>query len=85
MTLAQVYGDARVYGDAFEHSPLQIQGTKHFVTECKIGYLKIGCIELSLSEWKDQFAEKGKENGYSEKQIKEYGCYIDLAISLSKL
>jgi len=82
---AQVSGDARVSGDAWKIAPLQIQGSKHFINECKIGFLKIGCIEYSFKEWKANFKNIGAENGYSEKQIKEYGLYIDLAIELSKL
>lgn len=82
---AWIYGNAQIYGDAFENSPLQIQGTMNFITECKKGYLQIGCICKSLKEWKLQFKAIGKENGYSQKQIKEYGLYIELAIRLSKL
>jgi len=82
---AQVYGDARVYGDAWEKSPLQIQGTKHFVNECKKGFLKIGCCELSFEEWMEKAERIGKENNYTPGQIKEYKLYINLAIELNKL
>ena len=82
---AQVSGDAQVYGDAWEQSPIQIKGTKHFVNECKKGYLKIGCTEHTFKYWKDNFEAIGKKENYSDKQIKEYGLYIDLAINLSKL
>ena len=82
---AWVSGNARVYGNAWETSPLQIQGSKHFITECKKGHLKIGCIELSFEQWKEKFEEVGKDQGYNDKQIQEYGLYIDLAIKLSQL
>ena len=82
---AMVFGNARVYGDAFNYSPLQIQGKKNFVTECRKGFLKIGCIEFSLEEWKQRFKEIGNKNGYSESEIKEYELYINLAIELQKL
>ena len=78
-------GDAWVSGDAWEQSPLQIQGSKHYLNECKKGYLKIGCIEKSFTDWQEHFEEIGKNNGYTEKQVKEYGLYINLAIQLSKL
>jgi hypothetical protein len=81
----RVSGNAWVYGDAWEQSPLQIQGSMHFFNECKKGFLKIGCIESSFEEWKLNFAKKGEENRYSEVQIKEYELYINLAIELSKL
>jgi hypothetical protein len=77
--------DAWVSGDAWEQSPLQIQGSKHFFNESKKGYLKIGCIEKSFTEWQEQFEEIGKEHGYTDEQIKEYGLYINLAIQLSNI
>jgi hypothetical protein len=77
-----VYGDAQVYGDAWEKSPLQIQGTRHFVNICKIGYIQIGCLSLSFENWKKSFSEIGKKEGYTEKQIKEYEIYINLIIDM---
>jgi len=82
---AQVYGNARVYGDAWEESPLQIQGTKHFVNICAKGNLKIGCYELEIDSWLSKFEEIGSNEGYTKKQIKEYGLYIKLAKELSEL
>ena len=82
---ARVSGNSIVSGGEFTTSPLQIQGSNHFINESKNGYLRIGCKELTLKEWEDNFVVIGKENGYSNKQIEEYKLYIDLAISLSKL
>ena len=82
---AWVYGNAQVYGDAWEQTPLQIQGTKHFITECKKGYLQIGCMSFTFEYWKNNFESIGKSAKYTEKQIKEYGLYIELAINLSKI
>ena len=85
---AKVYGDAwvsgnaQVYGDAWEFSPLQIQGTKHYFNICKIGYIKIGCIEKSIDDWEKQFEQIGKEKGYTKEQINEYKLYIQLAKKL---
>src|SRR3984885_15052119 len=85
---AQVYGDARVSGDAqvsgdaWEKSPLQIQGRRHFVCTTKYFHLKIGCIEMSFGKWKEKFEEIGKQKSYTADEIKEYGLYIDLAISM---
>jgi hypothetical protein len=44
--------------------------------------LKIGCHEFSFKYWKENFQTIGKNNNYSETEIKEYGLYIDLAISI---
>ena len=82
---ARVYGDAQVSGDAWEKSPLQIQGTKHFINFCTKGKLKIGCHELEINVWVEKFESIGKENGYTEAEIKEYGLYIQLAKELMDL
>jgi len=74
-----------ISGGEWDKSPLQIQGTKHFVNESKKGYLKIGCKEFTFEYWKENFKIIGKSNGYSDKEIEEYSLYIDLAILLSKL
>jgi carbonic anhydrase/acetyltransferase-like protein (isoleucine patch superfamily) len=82
---AKVYGDALVSGDAWEKSPIQIKGSKHFLNESKKGHLRIGCIEKSIADWEKQFEQVGKEYGYDEKQIKEYVLYIQLAKQLNTL
>ena len=79
---ARVYDNARVFGDAWEVPPLQIQGSRHYFNICKYGYIKIGCIEKSIDEWEREFEIIGKENNYTELQIKEYGLYIQLAKQL---
>lgn len=82
---AWVYGNAEVYGDAWEKSPLQIQGTKHFINECENGFIKIGCKVKPINEWINEFEKIGKENGYTEKEIKEYELYINLIKTLTTL
>jgi hypothetical protein len=74
-----------VYGDAWKRSPVQIQGSRHFVNECKKGYIKIGCIELTFEQWQERFEQEGKNNSYTETEIQEYKLYIELIISINKL
>jgi hypothetical protein len=81
---AQVSGDARVSGGAWETSPLYIQGTRHAVTNSSYGFLNIGCIKLSFSEWKKKYRAVGKQQGYTVEQIKEYGTIIAFATKLGK-
>jgi len=81
---AQVSGNARVYGDAWVETPLFIQGTRHAVNNSKHGYLSIGCITLTFKEWKKQYRAIGKKQGYTAKQIKEYGAIIALATKIGK-
>ena len=79
---AWVSGNARVFGDAWENSPLQIQGTKHFFNVCAKGFIHIGCNKLSFEKWQKNYRRIGKKHGYSDEQIMEYGMYIKLAIKL---
>ena len=87
---AQVYGDAQMSGnarvdsDAWVETPLFIQGTKHGVSNSSYGKLSIGCVTLTFAEWKKQYRALGKREGYTEKQIKEYGAIIALATKIGK-
>jgi hypothetical protein len=81
---AQVSGNARVSGDAWVETPLFIQGTKHGVSNSSYGKLSIGCVTLTFAEWKKQYRALGKREGYTEKQIKEYGAIIALATKIGK-
>ena len=75
---AQVSGNAWVCGDAWCFSPLQIQGTKHFVTTCTHTHISIGCQKFTVSEWQGSYQQIGKQQGYTPDQIAEYGMLIAL-------
>ena len=81
---ACVSGDARVYGDAWEKSPLYIQGTKFSLTNCKYGFLKIGCKEFSFDYWLENYKQIGKDNGFTTEEIEEYAEYIKLFKKIGK-
>jgi len=81
---AQVFGDAQVCGDTWAVSPLYIQGTRHAITNSAYGFLNVGCIKLSFSEWKKQYKAIGKQQGYTPAQIKEYGALIKFAMKIGK-
>lgn len=74
-----VFGNARVYGNAWGLSPLQIMGTKHFVNVSAYGMLQVGCIKGSIDWWKEHYRAVGWKEGYSAAQVKEYRNYIELA------
>lgn len=40
------------------------------------GYLKIGCIGMSLMQWEKKYEELGKLSNYTNKEIKLYGSMI---------
>ena len=81
---ALVYGNARVCDHAWAVSPLYIQGTRHAITNSAYGFLNVGCIKLSFSEWKKQYKAIGKQQGYTPAQIKEYGALIKFAMKIGK-
>ena len=76
---ARVSGDAQVSGDAWVISPLQIMGTKHFVTVCNRALLSIGCEVHPIDWWKQHYRAIGRSAGYTKAQISEYRNYIELA------
>lgn len=89
---AWVYGDARVSGDAqvygnyhWTTSPLQIQGSRHYVNVDRDGpvtYIHIGCIRRPVNEWVEHFESIGCSEGYTAEQIAEYGRYINLIAAM---
>ncbi len=81
---AQVSGNARVSGDAWEKSPLYIQGTKAAITNCKHGHIAIGCQAHTFEKWRKDYKKIGKEYGYSDAQIKEYGAIIALICKIGR-
>jgi hypothetical protein len=81
---AQVYGDAWVSGDAWKTTPLFVQGSKHGATNCRHGYIAIGCEVHTFAEWQANFADIGKKNRYTTKQIAEYKAIIELFVAIGK-
>ena len=75
---AQISGDAWISGNAWDQSPLYIQGTRHALSHCSRGHIQIGCHQLTIEEWQKRYKAIGRTEGYTPKQIKEYGAYIEL-------
>lgn len=65
-----------MYWDAWEKSQLYIQGSRHAAYWVKKGVLGIGRQHYPIEEWRDRYKEIGRNSGYSEEQIKEYGRHI---------
>ena len=52
-------------------------GFAHFGEQYEDGsYVKIGCEGHSLEHWLENYEEIGKSNGYTDKQIKDYGDFL---------
>ena len=81
---ARVYGDARVSGGAWIVSPYYVQGTRHAVTNCRYGYLAIGCCVHTYAYWIEHAAAIGRANGYTAAQIAEYRAIIQLMATIGK-
>ena len=58
---------------SIERTPLAVQGTKHLVYQHSRGKIGVGCQVHTIAAWLKNFAEIGKEFGYSEEEIEEYG------------
>ena len=66
------YADLR-YADliVFKHQ-------KHWAYYTFDGSLRIGCIVLPITEWKETFDQIGLEEGYTKEQILMYGQFINM-------
>ena len=71
-------------GDGARIKTLFITGSRNTISFYGIDVIHIGCIKKTIEEWKDQYVSIGKENDYTEDQIKEYKAYIDICSSLQE-
>jgi carbonic anhydrase/acetyltransferase-like protein (isoleucine patch superfamily) len=81
---ARVFGDAWVSGNAWVQSPLQIQGSRHFVTLCSLEQIAIGCHVHDFEYWEKHFKAIGRAEGYTTEEVKEYYLYITACIAFAK-
>ena len=64
----------------WDDNPLFIVGSKYCIYIPEPGKIKIGCSTHTFDYWLKNYKRIGKEQGLSEKEIKEYGSYIKLFI-----
>jgi hypothetical protein len=81
---AKVSGKAHVFGDAWKTTPLFVQGTKHGATNCKHGWLAIGCEVRTFADWKANVETIAEENGYTKEEAAEYRAIVDFMIKVGK-
>ena len=88
---AQVSGDARVSGDAWEKSPLFIIGTSYALTNCKRGYVRVGCECRKFDEWINadgtltvEAAALAARHSFTPEQVLEYEAYFQLFKKIGK-
>lgn len=76
---ARVSGNARVSGDAWDKSPLYIQGTVYalyMATKSKVG---CGCQVFTFAGWERHWREIAEKYNMTEEQQQEYVTYFNLA------
>lgn len=78
----KIFGASRMNGGTWYATPLQLQGTMHWVNMSDIGWLRIGCQNKTVEEWLDIFEDVGEKKKYTQEQIEEYEEYMELAAML---
>lgn len=74
-----IVSNSRVDNSSVENVQLvSITGTQHGVHWRDGEHIAIGCEVHTLEHWLENYAEIGKNNGYSDDQIEEYKRYIDI-------
>ena len=81
---AWVFGDARVSGDAWKTTPLLVQGTKHTATNCKHGFIAIGCQVHTFAHWQTHVESIARAHGYTEVEVAEYRSIVDFMVKVGK-
>ena len=81
---ARVFGDAWVYGDAWKTTPLLVQGTKHTATNCKHGFIAIGCQVHTFAHWQTHVESIARSHGYTEVEVAEYRSIVDFMVKVGK-
>ena len=82
---ARVYGDAwvsgnaRVSGDAWEKSPLYIQGTKYAFYMASANKVGCGCQVFTFAGWHKFWRRIAAKFGMTEAEQAEYVSYFNLA------
>ena len=75
-------GDAQVYGDAWEKSPLQIQGAKFFFSVSSKTHITVGCTSLTVAKWLEVYEEMFNRHEFTREEQAEYIAYFNLAAQL---
>jgi hypothetical protein len=69
-------------GVTWKSQPLLIYGTRHIVQMVSPTLLQIGCLILTIEQWREDGIIICQCERYTVEQIEEYGLYIELAAKL---
>ena len=81
---ARIGDGARIDYRASIGKTIFITGSRNPVNYYGLDVIHIGCIRKTIAEWQEQYPEVGRENDYSDEQIREYGAYIQMIAELHK-
>ena len=82
---ACVSGAARVDQGNHSTSPLYFQGSRHPITVVSAERVHVGCHCYPLARWLKSYRAVGKKEGYSDKEIEEYGVYFTMVSNILEL
>lgn len=74
-----VSGNALVYGNAWNVSPLQIQSSKYYINMVNATELRIGCQVHTIAWWLANNERHAAETGETTELAAEMRLYIELA------
>lgn len=78
-------GDTRVSGDAWEKPILYLLDSRGYgATNCKHGWLKIGCEEHTIAEWKERGPAIARKHDLTEAEKVEYLAIVELFCKIGK-
>jgi len=76
---AWVSGNAQVYGDAWEKSPLHIVLTRWSLTVSSKTIITIGCNSFTVPKWEEKAETIAQKEGMNVDEITEYKLAIQYA------
>ena len=76
---AWVSGDAQVYGNAWDKSPLYIQGSKYSLYMATANKVACGCQIFTFEGWHKHWREIAEKFNMSADEQAEYVSYFNLA------
>jgi hypothetical protein len=76
---ARVSGDTKILGNAWVKPVLFLPDSRgHGCTNCKHGWLKIGCEEHTFTYWKEHFPAIARKHSLTPEEKIEYEAIVDL-------
>ena len=69
---------AELFGADLDHKHYRFSTSGKHEANAYNGYIRIGCMYLSAEEWLERYKKIGTKEGYSSKEIEQYGNFIKM-------